>query len=281
MDDLEDLENYIDYAVILSLSLIAISSIYILDTNNLYTFLGLISIPILLGFTAEISKAGFSKATLSTLIIIPFGLISLEFLIAAITIIILTTLTSFFAGGRRFKDFYSATAIPLLLTGVILGGTTFYLTQTNPTIEETVIDTKQNSINQLMNHTQPQQLITQQEELQEQQINQSIENTVTSTQIIVLNQTSNDLNRTQQQNLDEAFQQAKIDLKQQSLEQEDLQQDKEIQEMTNQIVENLVTEENLILIIPGLALLLYALQPLVGFLTGIFGYGFYRVRSRS
>lgn len=281
MDDLEDLENYIDHAVILSLSLITISSIYILDTNNIYTFLSLISIPILLGFTAEISKAGFSKATLSTLIIIPFGLISTKFLIASITIILLTILTSFFAGGRRFKDFYSATAIPLLLAGVLLGGTIFYLSQTSPAIEENVIETKQNSLNQIMQYTQPQQIITEQENLQEQQINQSIENTVTNTQIIVLNQTDDNLNHTQQEQLNEAFKQAETEIKQSSLEQENLHQDQEIEEMTEQIIDNLVTEENLILIIPGLALLLYALQPLVGFLTGLFGYGFYRVRSRS
>jgi len=50
----------------------------------------------------------------------------------AVTVSVGNLLVSFFAGGTNFKDYYGSTMLPLLFTGLILGGAVYGLATYQP-----------------------------------------------------------------------------------------------------------------------------------------------------
>lgn len=131
-------EEYVEYVMQISLTLIAISATYFFNPETLLTTLTLFTIPLLYGFTAYTSRNGFSSASLLSMITLIFAPLGAQVAIFAVLIPVGNIFVSFFASGEKFTDYYSSTMIPLVLMGIFVGGTVFTMTQVQPGNAETL-----------------------------------------------------------------------------------------------------------------------------------------------
>ncbi len=282
---MESLEDYIDYGVIFSLSILTVSLSYFVDFSNLYTLLLLVLLPIQLGFIAEISKAGFHKASLISAAALFFVFLGSFTAFIAVLTVFMSLFTSFFAGGRRFKDFYSSTALPLLLTGLLIGGASYYMVVNDEGIESQLEDTLVDITLEVSEHIVGDQVEDASQE-QAEMIEQSTEGIVLLTHTYVINQTSENLDTQEMQYLESAFASARQEVPQMAAEEqgehiseEDIRQDQENQ-MENMVRQN-IDSQYYAALIPMIGMFFYSLQPVIGVFTAIFGLAFYRIRSNS
>ena len=117
--------DYIEYALQAILSILAVTSIYFVDSSKTLTYLYLLTVPLLLAYTAYISSGSFQKSSLTSFITIFFIPLGPVYAGASIFVISSNILVSYFSRGEKFGDFYSSVTLPLLLSGIILGITLF------------------------------------------------------------------------------------------------------------------------------------------------------------
>lgn len=271
--DLE--QDYIEYVVEFSVALFAVSASYFISLDNPITLSVLILVPILFGYTAYISRNEFKWSSL-------FGFISMIFIplnavMAAVAIIIAVgnTLTSFFAGGTDFKDYYRATMLPLLFTGLVLGGTTYMAATFQPdfgdNLRTNIAEIAGNQTSEILDETN---LIEMQQNANTQVIEQVSTGTVTATQGYVINRTQDNLSAQDQQAVMNAFNSAQSKVPQQMLKAtEEAQQGNKILNISDRVsrsVENLLAGKNILILVPVITFGMYGLQPVVGLLTAIF-----------
>ncbi len=281
---MDNIEDYIDYGVVFSLSILTVSLSYFLELGSPQTWPILLLLPIQLGFIVEISKAGFHKASLFSIPAFFFAFLGTTTAIMAIITVLMSVLSSFFAGGRSFKDFYASTALPLLLTGLILGGGSYYMITTDEAIENEI---EQNIIEMTvyLSDLLLEDAMGDQPEEQNRIIESSAENMVVMTEAYVMNHTAEELGPQEMQLLTTAFSDAREDIPKEAVEQQEQQLEEEDdltfdhEEQMEQIISGLIEPKYYIMVLPILAVGAYSLQPLIGVLTGIFAIFFYRIRS--
>ena len=136
--------DYFASGLQMALTVVALSLILLVNLSRPITSLFIAGIPFLLGYTAYISSEQFRRESLASLIGIMF--IPLGGLVAAsaVSIIIFNILVSSFASGESFRDYYSSTALPLLVSGFLIGGSlggmAFYSPDFATQIEDEFID---------------------------------------------------------------------------------------------------------------------------------------------
>lgn len=270
--DLE--QDYLEYVIEFSLALFAVSAAYFIDPSNLLTLGVLILVPMLFGYTTYISREKFKYSSF-------LGFISLMFfplgpIMAAIAIIISVgnVLVSFFAGGTQFKDYYRATMLPLLLTGLILGGATYgaaiYQPSFGDDLRTGIADTVGNQTSLILDETN---LVEQQKEANRQVVEQVSTSTVMATQGYVINQTQENLSVEGQQAVLKAFSSAQEEIPETILKaSENAQQTQslDISERVSSSIENLLSGKKILIVVPIITFGMYGLQPLIGLLTALF-----------
>lgn len=283
---MENIEEYIDYGVVFSLSILSVSLSYFIDFSSPETLLLLAFLPLQLGFIAEISKTKFSNASLMSVFALFFVYIGGLTAVIAVITVVMSVFVSFFAGGRRFRDFYSATAIPLLLTGLIVGGITYYAISDSPQLQEQaenkIVEVSVELSSKMLANTEMEGAYDEQNE--SEVIKQSATNIIFLTESHVFNETSEDFNTEELRKLDSAFDSARDEVPREAVQmQESTIDDQEAlmspEERVRSIIENQMTEKHYLLLIPFATLSFYSLQPILGFLTAIFGVLFLRSRS--
>lgn len=132
-----------NYSIQMAFTVLALSLSLLVEASNPLTFAFLLGVPVLLGYTTYISKEGFNKATLTSsigLIFIPLGGLTS---VLAVILLPLNVAVSFFASGESLRDFYSSTALPLLvvglLAGAMVGGYSYYDVSFENKVQETIV----------------------------------------------------------------------------------------------------------------------------------------------
>ncbi|MEF8880240.1 MAG: hypothetical protein V5A72_00215 [Candidatus Nanohaloarchaea archaeon] len=133
-----------NYGLQMAFTVLALSMILLVNRSSPISYIFLLGIPVLLGYTTYISKEEFNKASLTSsiaLIFVPLGGLTA---IMAVIVPLLNVKVSFFASGDSFRDFYSSTALPLLVVGLIvgsmIGGYSFYDPSFENQVQQTIVD---------------------------------------------------------------------------------------------------------------------------------------------
>lgn len=269
-------EDYIEYVGQSSLALLAISAAYFVDPGNLITLLALLPITVLYGYTTYISREKFKTASMLSFVTLIFIPVSTLMGFIAVFIPVSNTLISLFSKGTGFRNYSSATLMPMVFTGLILGGIIFGAAQTQPEIRQNIVNSisdvseKQTSV--FMKQTD---LANIQQEAGTEIVTQTSEGTILLTRSYVLNET--DFNQQEQAELDQAFRGAQEEIPERLANQTaENTESIDMAERAGDATRNLV-EANLGIIILMIALTFYAINPLISILTGLTGFLFQKL----
>lgn len=271
--DLE--QDYLEYVIQFSLALFAISAASFIDPSNLATLSVLIIVPMLFGYTAYISRESFKYSSFLAFISVMF--VPLGTVMAAVAFILSlgNIMVSFFAGGTGFKDYYRATMLPLLFTGLLLGGATYAAATYQPSFGDElrtgIADTVGNQTSSILDETN---LMEMQKNANRRVVEQVSTGTVMATEGYVINRTQENLSVEGQRAVLQAFDSAQKDIPQMMLEASDKTQNQtEVLNISDRVsgsIENLLAGKAILVLVPVITLGMYGLQPLVGLLTAIF-----------
>lgn len=278
---MDSLENYIEYAGVFALSLLAVSAAYLIDFSRPVTAILLFTFPLLYGFVASISTEGFNRASFISFLSLVLAPVDLFMAAAAVFISFTTVLISFFSGGKRFRDFYGSTALPLLLTGLILSSGIYLAAANNQQFGQEITNTTANLVGaQTQGFIDSTGIIETQQQQQARIVEATSQNTVLLTQKYVFNETRGDFSRQEVNTLTQAFRGAEQEIPEQissQIEERDLNVD--IENQVEQIIRNNFRGQILVVIVPLLTLLIYSLQPVAGLLTAVVASTIVRVRD--
>lgn len=266
-------KDYVEYVVEFSLALLAGSAAYFFEPASPVSYGTLLLIPVLFGYTAYISRESFSTSSFLALIALMFAPLGNILAVLTVFLSVGNVLVSLFSGGERFRDFYSSTTLPLLLTGAAIGTGLFFMASSDPTFA-----------GDLRNHTgsflgegvegaaEDAKLFEQQKEAQKTIIRQTSLSTVKATEGYILNETQKQLSYDDQQAVISAFNGAEQDVPDLIIDKADDRMNEssvDFSETTKNLVKSNLKGKALIVIIPVTTLLIYSLQPIIGLLTAI------------
>lgn len=269
-------KDYIEYVGQSSLALLAISAAYFFTPSNPVTFLTLVPITVLFGYTAYISRDGFTPASLLsavTLIFIPVGLV---LGMIAVIIPVSNTLISLFAGGKGFGNYSNATLMPMIFTGLILGSIAFGAAQTQPEIKQSIVgsisDVSEAQTQLVIGQTDLKQI---QQDAGQQIITQTSQSTILLTKSYLFNQTEMDTDQKSEINqvLLDAEQEIPEQLAERSAENTE---SIDISDRVGDATENLISA-NIGIVILMISMTFYIINPLISILTGINGFIFQKI----
>lgn len=271
--DLE--QDYLEYVIQFSLALFAVSAAYFIDLSNLVTLSGLLLVPMLFGYTAYISRDKFKYSSFLAFISLMF--VPLSPILAAVAIILSVgnVLVSFFAGGNQFKDYYRATMLPLLFTGLILGGATYtaatYQPEFGDEIRSGIADTVGSQTSTILDETN---LVEMQQDANRQVVEEVSTGSIMATKGYVINRTQENLSVEGQQAVLQAFSSAQDEVPEMMLNaSENAQQQTQALDISDRVsvsIENLLSGKKILVLVPIITFGMYGLQPVVGLLTAIF-----------
>lgn len=268
------MSDYIDYVGVFSLSILAVSGSYFLDFSNFATALVLLLIPASLGFTAYISRDGFNKASLSAAICLFLaGFNPIVTFIAAV-VAVANPLVSALAGGESFNDFFNSVALPLLLTGLIVGGGVYGVAQYDSSVQETVKDTAADVLSsQTETILEATDIVSSTQARQVEAMKNVSRTSILLTEQTVANNMSGELSREQFRKLRTSFDHAEqsIPEKFNATVSDSGSTSERVSEQLESGLRKLIDGRTMIAIVPMLGLLFYSLSPFVGILAGIFG----------
>ena len=282
-----DLEkDYVEFVIQFSVALFAVSAAYFINPSNLLTLGVLLIIPVLFGYTAYISRNIFRYSSFLGFIAIVFA--PLNYTMAAVAIIISlgNVLVSFFAGGTDFKDYYRATMLPLLLTGLVLGGAVYlgaiYQPDFGNELRTGIADTVGNQSSAVLKEAN---LAEMQQDTNQRVVKQVSQDSIRATQGYVINRTQENLTIEGQQAILQAFSSAQEDVPALMLEGLNNTQSQtravDISERVSGAIENLISGKKIIVLIPLITFGLYGLQPLFGILTALFAKFVQKISSKE
>lgn len=272
-----DLEkDYIEYVGEFSLAILAISAVYFFDPFRPVTYLTLLLTPTLFGYTAYISREGFVKSSFLAMIVLLFS--PINYIMAGVAIVIATgnILVSVFAGGDRFRDYYSSTTIPLIIIGLLMGTAVFYAASNNAEVAESIRSTAGETLGSSAESViENAGLIENQKEQQKVLVEQVSSETVSATKLYVRNNT--DIQPQARQEVVNTLEKAEDDIPQKLSEKADENMNEtqvDIEQITSDMVESNLKGKAMIVFLPITLMFFYSLQPLVGLLTAVFASAF-------
>jgi hypothetical protein len=261
-------EEYVEYAVELSLAIFAVVAAYFVNLGNPVSLAGLILVPVLYGYTSYISHEGFNYASLAGLPALFFVALGGVSAVAAVFCSLGNIMVSAFSYGEKSKDFYSSTSVPMLTMGLLIGASIYGYGTLNPDFKEEVRDNAGEKAGEAALKVLPSsQLVENQREKQIELVNSTAVSAVRLTSEEVMNDTG------ETAELKNAFKNAERPVQNKiysQISQENINATERAKQATKQQIKNL----NFILAIPILGGLFYSLQPLLGLLTAIFAKAF-------
>ncbi|MFB6213583.1 MAG: hypothetical protein ABEJ07_03420 [Candidatus Nanohaloarchaea archaeon] len=264
-------QDYVEYVLEFSLALFAASAAYFFESSTPASYLVLLLVPLLFGYTAYISRESFSVSTFLGLIALIFVPLGPTIAAVAVFTSVGNILVSLFAGGERFRDYYSSTTLPLLLTGAFIGAGLFFVASNDPSVAQDIRNRAGSVMGEnVENAVEDANLLQQQKEMQSQVVRQSSAATVTATRAYVLNQTRDQLSLQDQQAVAGAFDSAQQEVPERFAIEAGQQinaSSVDISKTTKNLVSSNLDGKALLLLVPVITLLVYSLQPVIGFLT--------------
>ncbi len=278
-------KEYIEYIAVFSLTMLAVSAAYFFDPYRPLTYLTLVPVTLLFGYTAYISRNGFRKASLLSLAGLVF--LVLQDVVSAVAVLagFGNVFLSALAGGERFRDYFSATAVPLLLSGLLIGSGVFLFASSSPDFRESFRSSASEFAGeQAESIVEQSQLMEKQKDAQASIVRETSRATVFSTKVYVLNRTRDQLTQNPElaSDIDEAFDSAQDTIPPRVSNQTRESLDNftvDISGRTSDVIESRMREELFILAIPAAGILMYSLQPIFGLLTAFFASLFARLES--
>ncbi len=269
-------KDYIEYVAVFSLSILAVSAAYFLDPGKPVTYLTLLVIPLLFGYTAYISRNGFKRASLLSLSTLFFLILGSLVSAVALVVAVGNTLVSAFAGGEYFRDYFSSTSIPLLLTGLVLGSAVFLAASSQPELKDQVRSSAGEVVgDQTERLVEQSQIFEKKKEKEIELMKRTSETAVKATKVYVFNETRKEvsLDAQEYQAVNDAFTEAERKVPE-TVENRTRQKlgnyTLDISARTSAVIEKNFKGEMFLALIPATALIFYSLQPLVGLLTALF-----------
>lgn len=260
--------NYLEYVAEFSLVMFALSSAYFFNPSNLVSIATLLPITILFGYTSFISDNGFHFSSLLSLFAIPFLLVE-KLAIITVVIVVGNILISIFANGKSFKDYYGAVSLPMLALGILLGVGLFFGASTQPGIQNQIESSATDLISeQTSTIIDESGIIEAQKTAGKSMVKSTSTATLTLTQSYIRNRSgslSPEANRT----ITEAFSDARNEVPERLIERSNS------SVKTDQVVDDVSSNmgsfltDNLVILIPVIALGFYSLHPIVGILTAL------------
>lgn len=263
--------SYHSYIIQFSLVMAAVSAAYFFDPSNLWSLAVFLPIPLLFGHTAYISDEGFHYSTLLSLFALIFATVS-HLALVALVIAFTNPLISLLSNGSDFKDYYRSVPIPMLFTGFLLGGLIVSASLYSPEIKNNVEDTASDLVGYgSEKFVQQAEIMENQEEVAETQIEATSRTAITLTQQQVLNSTEG-LTQEQENQIITSFNDARREVPETMLEEAETQEEEpEVSDIAEESVESVINRETMVFLIPAIGFGFYALHPIVGLLTAIFG----------
>ncbi len=264
-----DLEiDYIEYGLQTAFSVIAMSMLLLVEPGNHVSYIYGLGIPVLFGYTVFISEDSFNKASLASGIVLVYAPISLFMAAMAVVIFICNNFISVFTVSDSFRAHYSSTAIPLIMTGLVIGSAISGLAYIDPgfesDMESRIIDFGTESTLSSIEAAGLGQ------EGQKEEMEQLVNATVRSTESYVLNNYSREVENPDVRVLRQSFDGANNEVLE-SLQQEEQSQEEIMRYQINQMIESTISGRLMFMAIPFSIALLYALQPILGLLTAVSG----------
>lgn len=256
--------DYFASGLQMALTVVALSLTLLIDFSRPVTIFFIAGIPVLLGYTAYISVETFRKESLASLIGIMF--VPLGGLVAAtaLSTLIFNVLVSFFASGESFRDYYSSTALPLLISGLLIGGSlggmAFYSPDFATQIENEFIDRG-------AEHTMDMIEITGMGEDAEENLRNTTYANVVATENFVVNRYIQNAEDPNTQALENAFSDAKNEVPEIVVNQSGVADGEQQRQRIERTIEKTVSGRIHLIIFVFSVTTLYALQPVIGLLT--------------
>ncbi|MFB6203342.1 MAG: hypothetical protein ABEK01_02520 [Candidatus Nanohaloarchaea archaeon] len=284
---MEKVHRYTDYAVELSLTILAASSAYIVDFSRPWTMAGAVAVFALFGYTAYISMSGFRRESLVSLTALLFAPLGPLMAVGAGIVASGNVFVSVFSGGGRFRDFYASTRIPLLFMGIIAGASFFALSSSSQDFHDTVQNRTALIVGQ-----QAEKLYEQSDFFQNRRerlkydVNRTVKETVRLTQNVVLRDLRDEnLSRTAMRKVLQSFQRARYNIssivmtewKRRAQRLDNITERIDIQDPISEMVRKRLHGKYMAVFVPFIVLLAVSLQPVVGLMTAFFAYLFSRI----
>jgi hypothetical protein len=269
-----ELREYTEYALQAALSLVAVSSVYMVDPSNPRSFVFLITFPLLFAYTAYISTEGFNRASLvsvSALAFLPLG-----GLFAPFSILVFTTnvLVSLLGGGRSGRKLYSSVPLPLLISGLVLGSVLFVSVTSSPGEFSKFRNDSAEAIGEGMKKTiEATGIVSSSRDAQLEMVRSVSSASVLTTERIIVNETEGELERDDVRALDDAFARAESEVPEEVVQRMNSSSPAtpDIGVVAESAVSNLLTPKTAAVVVPLVALGVYGVHPLVGLLTALIG----------
>jgi hypothetical protein len=264
--------KHLEYAATFSLAMLVGSLSYFMSLEQPATFAVLLLVPLLFGFTAYSSRESFRRASLLASVSLIFAPLKPGMALVAAAISLGNPLVSLFAGGAEFKDFYSSVTVPMLLVAVVVAGGSFAAFQEKPELAEPLENRTVDIVSsQATAAVQDAGLLEQQSRTIRSVVSQSSSASVAATRRIVLNSTRDDLSRRDRRSVVDAFSRAREEVPDEvSTRAGNLTEQVNLSSRIRSSAERIVRDRPAVLA-SGVGGLTYALHPLVGLLTALFG----------
>jgi hypothetical protein len=269
-----ELREYTEYALQAAFSLLAISSVYMVDPSNPRSFVFLITFPLLFAYTAYISQERFNRASLVSVFALAF--LPLGGLFTPFSILVFTTnvLISLLGGGRSGRKLYSSIPLPLLVSGIILGSAMFVSVTSSPEgfseFRNNSAETVSEGMREVIDSTG---IISSTRDAQLEMVRSVSSASVVATEGIVFNKTTADMEPDDLQSLDQAFSSAESEVPERIVDRMNSSTSAapDPGAVAEPAVKNLLDRKTAIILVPILALAVYGVHPLIGLLTALIG----------
>ncbi|AOV94823.1 hypothetical protein AQV86_02760 [Nanohaloarchaea archaeon SG9] len=282
--DLE--QDYLIYAIEASLAFLAVTSTYLIDITRPLTLLALIPATILFGYTSYISRERFrpqAAISMLALVLVPVGGTVAA---GAVSITLINVLTSVFASGSSFKDYYGSTSLPLLFTGLILGSLLFAGAMSNPAVANTIQQDSADFIGQ-----QTEEIVNRSNMLESRKGERAkLFNRTSDTAFRVVKNSvisemgrKSSLNTEQYSDLERSFDNAEKALNRTLKEQASKNIDQrsiDISSRVSDLISNTIKGKAFLLVVPAVTFGIYSVHPVVGIFAAIWASMFAAVNVR-
>lgn len=263
---------YRDTSLVGAASLLAISAVYFAELAVPKGLL-LLTVPASFGLTAYLSREGFNKAVVASLVAVPFAILGPKMAVAALVVSLGNVFVSVFGGGERFRDYYASTRLPLLFVGLIIGAGVFASIQVDPEIENQVRTTASDAFASQVGQTvEDMGLVDSRTDQQVRIVEQTSRNAIRSTQAYVLNDLQQNLSNEEWLMVSRSLDDARQEIPEQMANATDqaLQQNSlNITSSMRSMVETKLTGKRMVVVIPLAVTLMLGLQPVTGLITAL------------
>jgi hypothetical protein len=258
--------DYVEYGLELVLTIVAMTLLLLVDFENPVSLIYMMGLPILFGYTAFISENTFNKSTLISIIGLIYIPISSFMAVMAFLVFLLNVQISVFTSENSVRAYYSSTAMPLIVTGLILGlsvmGYSMVNSEFESNLENTVVNIGGNKSMQMIESSG----LT--PEAQRERAKTLANQTVTATEGYVIRDYSQNAEDPEPNVLRDSFQGAREEVL--ASMDSGASGEMSIESNIRSMIQSMVEGKLAILAVPLSVILFYTFQPFIGLLTAIY-----------